>query len=309
MSMRIGVIGAGGVGGNFGGRLAHAGEDVVFVARGPHLEAIQQRGLRLSGDLECTVQPQATDDPHKAGIVDVLLVAVKAWQVTGAARALRPMVGATTMVVPLQNGLEAPGELAAILGKSPVVGGLCATVSQIVEPGHVHLTGGLLTFGELDNRRSERVERLLALLEHAAVPAHVPADIHGAMWGKFALITAWSGIAALTRSPAGVWGTLPQTRELFEAAVRETLAVAAARDVTIDAEGIDQMLSLPDRLAPEATASMQRDIIDGRPSELEYQNGAVVRYGREAGVATPVHDFIYRCLTPLEKRARGELQF
>jgi 2-dehydropantoate 2-reductase len=311
--MRIAVFGTGAVGGYFGGRLAQAGEDVVFIARGPQLQALQERGLRVEsprGDF--SVHPaQATDDLAQVGTVDAVLVGVKAWQVSQAAEAMRPLVGPDTFVVPLQNGVEAPDQLAAVLGEEHVLGGLCRIVSFLVEPGHVRHAGlePYVSFGELDDRLSDRAERLRAAFARAGVTAEIPPDIRVAMWGKFLFIAAFSGVGAVTRAPAGVLRTLPETRGMLENAMREVLAVAHARGIALSEESIPDTMALIDGLPSAGTASMQRDIMAGRPSELESQNGALVRLGQEVGVATPLHAFIYHSLTPLEMRARGRVEF
>ena len=311
--MRIAVFGAGGVGGYFGGRLAQAGEDVVFIARGDHLKAMLTHGLRVDsvkGDF--VLKPvKATDDPAQAGIVDVILVGVKAWQVTNAAEAMRPMVGPETFVVPLQNGLEAPTQLAAVLGDEHVVGGLCGLSTYILGPGHIRHAGAepFVRFGELDNRPSDRVERLQKVFERAGVIAKIPEDIQGALWMKFLLITAWSGVGAVTRTPIGVWRSLPETRQMAESALQEIIKVAQARNIALPENAMPMTMKAYDSLPPNITSSMQRDIVEGRPSELDAQIGAVVRFGKEADVETPLHHIIYNSLLPMELRARGQLQF
>jgi len=311
--MRIAVFGTGAVGGYFGGRLAQAGEEVAFIARGEQLQALREGGLRvdsLKGDF--VVRPaQATDDPAQVGTVDVVLVGVKAWQVPEAAEAMRPLVGPETFIVPLQNGVEAPDQLAAVLGGAHVLGGLCRIISQVVEPGHVRHAGlePYVAFGELDDCHSERAERLLAAFARAGVTAEVPADVRVAMWEKFLFIASFSGVGAVTRAPAGVLRELPETRHMLEQAMREVLAVAHAHGIALSEDSIPRTMALIDGLPPGATASMQRDVMAGRPSELESQNGAVVRLGQEVDVATPLHAFIYHSLKPLELRARGQLEF
>ena len=311
--MRIAVFGAGGVGGYFGGRLAQAGEDVVFIARGDHLKAMLTHGLRVDsvkGDF--VLKPvKATDDPVQAGIVDVILVGVKAWQVTNAAEAMRPMVGPETFVLPLQNGLEAPTQLAAVLGDQHVLGGLCGLSTFIVGPGHIRHAGAepFVRFGELDNRPSDRVKRLQKVFERAGVIAKIPQDIQVALWMKFLFITAWGGVGAITRTPLGVWRSLPETRQMAESALQEITIVAQARDITLPENAMPMTMNIYDSLPPDITSSMQRDIAEGRPSELEAQIGAVVRFGKDADVATPLHRLIYNSLLPMELRARGELQF
>jgi 2-dehydropantoate 2-reductase len=312
--MRIAVFGTGAVGGYFGGRLAQAGEDVVFIARGEHLQALRTQGLRvdsLKGDF--LVQPvQATDDPARVGVVDVVLVGVKAWQVPEAAQAMRPLVEPETFVVPLQNGVEAPAQLAAVLGPRHVLGGLCKIISFIVGPGHIRHAGAepYVAFGELDNRPSERAERLRQAFTRAAgVTVEIPPDIQAAIWEKFLFIASFSGVGAVARAPAGVLRSLPETRQMLEEAMHEILAVAQARGIALAEDAISRGMAFVDSLPPGGTTSMQRDITEGRPSELASQNGAVVRLGQEVGVATPLHAFMYNSLLPLELRARGQIQF
>ena len=312
--MRIAIFGTGGVGGYFGGRLAQAGEDVVFIARGEHLQALRTHGLRvdsIKGDF--VLQPvHATDDLAQAGVVDVILVGVKAWQVPEAAQAMRPMVGSDTFVVPLQNGVEAPIQLSAVLGREHVLGGLCGLITYIVGPGHIRHAGAdpFIRFGELDNRPSERVEKLCQIFDRAVgLTAQIPPDIQVAMWQKFLFVTAWSGMGAVTRAPMGVFLSQPGTRKMLEEIMCEIYNVAQARSIALPKDIVSKMMEFLDSLPPDGTASMQRDIMNGQPSELEVQNGAVVRLGQETGVETPVNAFIYHSLLPLEMRARGQLKF
>ncbi len=311
--MRIAVFGTGGVGGYFGGRLAAAGEDVVFIARGEHLQAICADGLRVdSQDGDFRVLPaQAAEDPQQVGPVDAVILGVKAWQVGQAAEVMRPLIGPSTFVVPLQNGVEASSQLAAVLGPEHVFGGFCYIVSFVVGPGHIK-HGGMkpyIAFGELDNRPSERGQRLLNAFAHAGVTAEKPEDIHAAIWGKFLFIASLSGVGAVTRAPAGVIRTVPETRRMLEVAVKEIAAVAKARTINLKDDAVSATMAVIDGLPAQTTASMQRDIMEGRPSELSSQNGAVVRLGRERGVPVPLNEFIYSSLLPLELRARGEVQF
>jgi 2-dehydropantoate 2-reductase len=311
--MRIAVFGTGAVGGYFGGRLAQAGEDVVFIARGEHLQAMLTHGLQvdsIKGDF--VVKPvKAKDDPAKAGIADVVLVGVKAWQVPEAAEAMRPLVGPETLVLPLQNGLEAPTQLAAVLGGQHVLGGLCGLFCYVAGPAHIRHAGTepFVKFGEMDNRASQRVERLRDTFIRAGVNADIPPDIQVALWMKFLFIAVWSGLGAVTGAPVGIWRSLPETRQMAEQGVREIVAVARARDITLPEDAMGTTMAMFDGLSPQSTSSMQRDVMEGRPSELEAQIGAVVRFGQEADVATPLHTFIYHSLLPMELRARGQLQF
>ncbi|NJN65942.1 MAG: 2-dehydropantoate 2-reductase [Chloroflexaceae bacterium] len=308
--MRIVIFGPGGVGGYFGGRLAQAGEDVTFIARGAHLQAMRNLGLRLlSIQGDHIIHPvRATDTPAEVGIADVILVAVKAWQVPDAAQAIRPMVGPQTAVVPLQNGVEAPAQLAAVIGSEAVLGGLCWIVSFIEGPGIIRHTGvePHVVFGELDNRRSERVEHLYQAFFRAGVKVSIPDDMTAAMWEKFIFIATISGICAVTRMPVGVVRSLPQTRQMIEQAIQEMIAVAWMHDIKVSDSVFDWTMAFIDRMEPHSTFSMQRDLMAGRPSELEAQNGAVVRLGKAVNVVTPLHTFLYHSLLPMELQARGQ---
>jgi 2-dehydropantoate 2-reductase len=311
--MHIAIYGTGGAGGYFGAQLARAGEDVTFIARGPHLQAIRERGLRLETDAgDILIHPaRATDDPAQVGPVDVVLVGTKTWQVEDAARAMRPMLGPQTFVVPLQNGVEAASHLSAALGPEAVLGGTCGTISRLVAPGHILSIGqaNYIKFGELDNRHTERAERLRQAFERAAVKAEIPADIQVAIWEKFIFVAPYGGVGAVTRAPAGIIRTLPETRRMLEQCMQEILAVARAHRIALLDNSVERAMSLLDSLAPNATTSLQRDLAAGRPSELEAWNGAAVRLGKEAHVETPLNLFIYHTQLPGELRARGHLQF
>ena len=311
--MRIAVFGAGGVGGYFGGRLAQAGEEVVFIARGEHLKAMQTNGLHvdsIQGDF--LVKPvQATSDPRWVGLVDFVLLAVKAWQVPEAAQALLPLIGDETGVVFLGNGVDAISQLSAALGEQHVLGGSCGISAFIAAPGHIQHVGiePRVAFNELDGRPSPRVERLRQAFERANVLVQVPEDILVAIWEKFVFIAAVSGLGAITRAPFGVFRSIPETRALLEQALEETIRVGGARKINLSEDLAAKTLANIDRMGANIVASMARDILAGCPSELGAQNGAVARMGLELGIPTPVHTFIYNSLLPLELKARGEIQF
>jgi 2-dehydropantoate 2-reductase len=308
--MRIAVFGAGGVGGYFGARLAESGQSVAFVARGDHLEAMRREGLRIesaAGDLHLR-SVEASDDPRSIGPVDVVLVAVKAWQVGAAAAAMRPLLHDKTFVLPLQNGVEAADRLSEVLGGERVLAGLCRIVAYLAAPGLIRHTAvpPRIEFGERDGRKSERVDTLRQALERCrGVAATTPADIEAAIWEKLVFIAPVSGVGAVTRAPAGVMRALPETRGLIEAAMREVFDLARSRGVAVRDDIVTLTLRAIDSLPEDSTTSMQRDILEGRPSELEDQVGAVVRLGRAAKVAVPVHEFLYAALLPAERRSRG----
>jgi 2-dehydropantoate 2-reductase len=281
---------------------------VHFIARGRHLLAIRERGLRVdSAGGDFVIHPAlVTDDVASVGPVDIVIVAVKAWQLAEVAQQLPRLVGPDTMVLPLLNGVDASRELTEHLGPGPVLGGVCRIVAEVVAPGHIvhHAIEPSILFGEISNDRSTRVERLLAALTGAGIRADIAPDIHTAIWEKFAFIATWGGVGAVTRAPVGGWRTSPGSRAMAEACLREIVAVAQAQGVRLSADYVTAALRAFDALAPTSTSSMQRDIMAGRPSELEAQNGAVIRLGAEAGVDTPTHAFIYRSLVLQESAAR-----
>ena len=304
--MRIVVFGSGGVGGYFGSRLVRSGEDVTFIARGEHLRAIQQRGLKVDSPIgDFDINPaKATDDIKQAGEVDLVITAVKAWQVPEAARTMKPVIGPATTVLPLQNGVDAPSQLAAQLGHGSVIGGLCKIVSYIVEPGHIRHAGfePSITFGEFNNLRTDRVERLYEVFARAGVTATIASDIKAALWTKFLFIAPFSGIGALTGKSAAAIRT--ESRASLLKAMEEVEALARAQGIDLPLDAVEKAMGTVDSLPEDATSSMQRDIAAGRPSELESQNGAVVRMAKEVGVGVPTHELIYSTLKPLEMEAR-----
>ena len=310
--MKIAVYGAGGVGGYFGGRLAQAGNEVIFIARGKHLDAIMTRGLQvmsISGNF--TVRPaQATDRPVDIGTVDLVLCCVKSWQVPEAADEIRHLVGPGTVVITMQNGVEAHLCLSRTVDSRHILPGVCRIISWIEAPGRIRhaAVAPSLVFGEMDGEMSHRVEKLLQLFgDVQGVTVQPSRDILGALWKKLMLMAPWGGVGAITRSPIGILRSLPETRAMLLTAVREVHAVARSTGVEVDDKAIDAVLAFMDQLAPESTTSMQRDIMDGRPSELNEQCGAVVRIGEKSGVDTPISRFIYHSLLALERRARGEI--
>lgn len=312
--MRIAVFGSGAVGGYFGGRLAEAGEDVAFVARGEHLAAIRRSGLGVTSiDGDFVVHPaRATDDPAALGPVDVVLLGVKAWQVSEAAGALRPLVGSRTIVVPLQNGIEAPERLADVLGAEHVLGGLCRIIGHLVAPGRIRHAGAepYIAFGPLEPSTRDRAEALRAAFGRTrGVRVEIPSDIRAAMWSKFLFIAALGGVGALTRAPVGIIRGQPECRRLLHEAMVEIREVAAGHGIALPADLVHQTLAYVDSLPADGTASMQRDIVHGRPSELDAQIGAVVRLGERAGVGVPLNRAMLSALLPLERMARGELEF
>lgn len=306
--MRIVIFGTGGVGGFFGGRLARAGEDVTFIARGEHLRAIKANGLKVdSPDGDFVIKPaKATDDVNEVGETDLVILGVKAWQVPEAARAIKPLVGSNTTVLPLQNGVDAVPQLIDEFDSKNVAGGLCRIVSFVVEPGHIRHAGFAPTIiiGELDNSRTERIVKIEEVFKHAGLDTTIAADIQVALWTKFLFIASFSGVGALANAPAGVVRSDPARRAQMLSAMEEIYRLAHARGVKLPSDSVDKVMAAVDGLPDDATSSMQRDIAAGKPSELESQNGAVVRMARESKIEVPTHSLIYTALRHVEEGKR-----
>lgn len=302
--MRIAIFGVGGAGGHFGAHLAkpESGADVVMIARGDHADAIRAEGLRLETPDETFVARPGlvTDRPEMVGPVDAIILGVKTWQLPEVVPDLQPLLGPETFVVPLQNGVEAAPQLAAGIGDQHVVGGLCATVSYIAAPGTVRNMGGVswIRFGELDRASSARTLRLQEAFTSAGVQASIPDDIWAAIWKKFLFVVPWGAIGAVSDLPIGVIRRRRGTRAMLQACMEEILALARAKQINLDDEILARTMQAVDSVSAEATTSLQRDILAGRPSELEAWVGAVVRHGRELGVAVPLHEFLYDVLCP-----------
>ena len=299
--MRIAIIGAGGVGGYFGARLQAAGSDVAFVARGAHLDALRERGLRVEspkGDLHLA-HVQATDNPATVGVVDAVLLTVKMYDLDAASRMLTPLIGRDTVVVTLQNGVEAIDIVARRVGREHVAGGVAYIAAVIAEPGVIrHTSLDSLIFGELDRRRSERLVALEQACLHAGFSARVSDDIDLDLWSKFARLSVFSGMTAVTRSTMGVLRSDPELLAMLVAACQETIAVGRARGVALPDRLMDEILQMVHTLPHHAKASMLEDLERGRRLELPWLSGAVVRLGAAAGVPTPIHSFIATVLKP-----------
>lgn len=302
-TMKIAVVGTGGVGGYFGGLLARAGQDVTFLARGEHLKAIRERGLlvRSTSHGEFTISPaRAEEDPARVGAVDYVVVAVKTYHLDSVAPRLAPLVGPETAVIPLLNGVTAHDVLRQHLPKSAVVGGLCAVFSQIEAPGVIRMGGNIttVTVGELEGPPSERLDRIVEVWQGQGIQATQSEDILAALWTKFLFIASTGGVTSLARVPVSGVRSRPPTRELLAAAFREVEAVARAKGIRLAPDVVDRTLKMVDGLDPKVTTSMQRDVAGGGTFELEAFSGTIVRAGRELGVPTPVHAALYALLLP-----------
>lgn len=301
--MRIAVFGAGGLGGFFGGVLARGAEDVTLIARGAHLEAIRAKGLTVKSQVlgDFTVSVQATDNPGEAGPVDLVLFCVKTYDIEAAAEQSRPLFGENTLLIPVQNGIEVPDQLARLLGERHVLGGLTYVGGSIEAPGVVAQRGntGELIFGELEGGKSPRAERVLSALRQAGLDSTLEADIRRKMWEKFIVICATGGVLALLRQPFGPIFTSPEASQLMRGAMEEAYGLARASGIDLPNETVDRLLEfLRSNVNPAAQSSMLQDLRAGRRLELEYLNGAAVRIGRQLGVDTPINFVIYAALKP-----------
>jgi 2-dehydropantoate 2-reductase len=299
--MKIAIMATGGVGGYFGARLAAAGEDVHFIARGAHLAALRANGLIVksaNGDLH--LQPvSATDDPAQIGPVDIVLFAVKQYDTESAARLIKPLIGPDTAAITLQNGMDKDERLRAVLGRTHVMDGVAyITGAGVVSLGVVSHVGNVarIIFGEADGARSARGERFLAACKNAGIDAALSTDIAKELWAKFALLAPFSGVSSVTRKPIGPILADPDTRKLYLDAMAETVAVAKAKGVDLGDDYVARQEVFSTTIAPDAKASMLLDLEHGRRLELEWMSGAVVRIGDELGVPTPAHHFIYAAL-------------
>jgi 2-dehydropantoate 2-reductase len=309
--MRFAMFGIGGVGGFFGGLLAKAGYDVTFVARGQTLAALQQTGLRVESTLGnfSLPQVQVTGNPAEVHGIDVIFVTVKAWQVPEAAQQIRPMVEPETMVVPLQNGVDAFDQLAEVLGAKHVLGGLCHVIAFVSGPGSVKHLGlhPAITIGEWDNTKSTRVAKLAEDLVQAGFKARVPDNIQVALWEKLLFLATLGAVGSVARCPAGVMRSVPETKSLMQRAMREIAQLARAYDIPLPENAVEKSWKMIENIPGESTNSLQRDIMSGRPSELSALSGAIVRLAQAKGVSCPVHEFVYSALLPGEMRARGQI--
>jgi 2-dehydropantoate 2-reductase len=292
--MRIAMMGSGGLGGYFGGRLAHAGSDVSFIARGAHLRAMQEQGLRIErpthGDIVVR-QARFTDDPATVGVVDLVIVGVKLWDTEAAAKALRPMVGPKTAVLSLQNGVTKDEILMREFGAAAVMGGAGYVATRIARPGVIAQTGPLerMVFGEYDGSRSERAEALLKAALAAGINAEISDDIRRALWEKFVFLVGLSAATTTMHTTIGPIRTNPRTRAFLHDLMKEVVAVGRAHGVNLPENYADDRLAFADSVAPGMSSSMLHDLERGSRLELPWLSGAVVELGARAGIPTPLN--------------------
>ena len=306
--MKIGVVGAGGVGGYFGGRLAVADHDVAFRARGPHLAAIREHGLRvrsLRGDFTAAVP--AHDDTKQMGRCDVVLFCVKTYDTESAASQLGPLIGDATAVVSLQNGIDNEEKIAAVVGEDHVAGGAAFIFSAITEPGVVTHTGGpaRIAFGEMDGAVTPRMEQLLAACRDAAIDATIPPDIRVVLWNKFAFICATAGMTAAVRLPLGEIRRCAESWAMFARILAEVVALARAEGIGLGEDVVEQQIAFASGLEPGSCSSLYHDLVAGNRMELESLHGTVVRRAARLGIAVPACESIYALLHPWVDRRQS----
>ena len=299
--MKIAVMGSGGVGGFYGGRLAQIGCDVSFIARGAHLAAMRERGLTIENEPQGNIhlpRVSATDDPSAIGPVDLVIIAVKLWDTEAAAKAVKSLVGPATAVLSLQNGVIKDDILRREFGDAAVMGGVGYVATHISRPGVIHQTGTMqrLIFGEYDGRRSPRAEALLDALLRAGIKAELSGDIRRTLWEKYTFLVGLSGTTTTMRVPIGPIRSNPQTRAFLHDLFREVVTVGRALGVALPENYADDRLAFADSVPADMTSSMHHDLDRGNPLEVEWLSGGVVRLGAKAGVPTPVNRAVWDVL-------------
>lgn len=307
--MRIAIMGPGGVGGYYGGLLSQKGQEVIFIARGAHLQAICEKGLHVKsvhGDF--LVSPaRATDDPAEVGPVDLILFTTKTYHTDVAAQAIKPMVGQETVVVPLQNGIDAAERIGAYVGREHLVGGVTWLSAAIEAPGVIGQYSQFrrVVLGEFDGKMTARLKMIYETLQATGITVEMSDNILKVLWTKFVFISSASALGILTRATIGEYRHVPETRDVLTEALREVVAVAQARGVKLEGDLVDKTLEFIDNAATDMKTSMQRDVEAGRPSELESMIGVVPRLGRQTGVSTPVMRLAYAVLKPGNLKVQG----
>jgi len=299
--MRIVVMGSGGTGGFFGAKLARAGEDVTFVARGAHLAALRAEGLRIKSAVEgeWSVRAPAVERLDGLPPADLVLFCVKSFDTEEAAALIRPVVGADTGVLSIQNGVDNEEKLARVLGAGHVLGGAVRVFATIEAPGVIaHTFGGHLTFGEMDGRETARARAFLAACRKASIPAELVSDATRALWEKYVFLTTHAGMTALTRCPAGVLRAVPEVREVYRRTATEIVAIGRAAGVKLDDAMLEQGFRFLDTVAPNAFSSLHHDLVHGKRLELEALHGHAVRLAERHHVPAPTVFAIYAALLP-----------
>jgi 2-dehydropantoate 2-reductase len=305
--MKIAIIGTGGVGGYFGGKIASAGYDVTFLARGEHLKAIQQNGLTIKsiqGDFKVG-SIKATDRIETIGLADFIIIALKAWQIKDISIELTDIVHRDTIILPLQNGVSVTDELKDQINQYNIIGGLCRIISKIDSPGVINHFGiePEIVFGELDKSKTERIYKIKAIFDNADIKATISDDIIADLWKKFIPICV-SGLLAVTRTTYGELRELNGTRQLMIELLNEIFKLSQKIGIIIESDFLDKAVAFIDSFPYDSTSSLTRDVWEGKPSEIEYQNGTVVKLAEIFGIDTPINRFIYNCILPMELKVR-----
>lgn len=306
--MKIAIIGTGGVGGYFGAKLAQADNDVTFLARGEHLKAIQNNGLTVKsilGDFKVK-NIKVTDKISNIEKPDLVIISVKAWQVKEIGVELKTILNNDTIIIPLQNGVLAADELAENIDRKNILGGLCRIISKIDAPGVINHFGvtPTIVFGELDKSRTDRLAKIQGLFSAAGIESKISEDIEADLWKKFISICV-SGLLAVSNTTYGELRELKETRSLMVELINEVYSLSKKIGINIEEDFVDKTVSFIDSYPSDSTSSLTRDVWESKPSEIEYQNGTVVRLGEKYGVATPINRFVYSCILPSELKARG----
>ena len=305
--MRIVVVGAGGVGGYFGARLARAGGEITVVARGAHLDAIRRRGLSVRSALEgeYTVPVAAVEKVEGLPTADAVLFCVKSFDTDRALEQVREVVGEATPVLSLQNGVDNEDKIDAALGPGHALGGVAYVFAGIEAPGVIaHTFAGRVVLGEIDGRRTARAERLRQAFDDAKIPVALSDDIRRTLWEKYLMISAQAGITALTRCPIGVIRETPETWRMYRRIVEELAALGRASGVALPPDAVETTLANVGALAPHLFSSLHHDLVHGKRLELEALHGHAVRLGERLGVATPTVFAVYAALKPFAEGAR-----
>ncbi|MBZ5554431.1 MAG: 2-dehydropantoate 2-reductase [Acidobacteriia bacterium] len=321
--MRIAVMGTGGVGGYFGGRLARAGEEVCFIARGEHLKTMLDQGLRIAsvtGDFEIPIKPTplpvgreggpsepsgtpvafATDDPRTVGPVDLVIFCVKTYDTEAGSKAVFPLVGPTTLLLSLQNGVDSADKLGRDHGRNHVLGGATYIYTALTRPGVITHSGGpgKIIWGELDGSVSERISRIKESFDRAGITHEISQDIRRALWEKFAMICANGGMSALTRATLGEMLAREETRSMMEKAMREVVNVGTGEGIQFDGRFVEKTMKFLSTLEPNGRASLYTDLVNNRRMELASLNGRVVQLAKKHGIPVPMNFAIYAALLP-----------
>lgn len=307
--MKIAIIGTGGVGGYFGGKLAKAGFDVTFFARGEHLSTLKNNGLLVKsilGDFHLA-NINATNRIQDIEVANIIILALKAWKIKELASNLKTILHKDSIILPLQNGVSTVDELTEYIDKKHILGGLCRIISKIEAPGIINHFGvdPEIVFGEIDKSKTERILKLKNILDKAEIKNKIADDIQADLWKKFIAICV-SGLLAVSKTSYGELREIKETRQMMIDLIDEIYYLSKVMGISIEKEFPEKTLVYIDSFPYNSTSSLTRDVWEGKPSEIEYQNGTVVKLGEKYGVLTPVNRFIYNCILPMELKARNK---